>query len=175
VANGSDRLLAGVQAKPFFALTWAGHDKVVGAAGEGGIHIRDVANGDDRVLADAQARPLFALTWAGNDSIVAAEGSSLVTFSATTGAKSSSAVQATVISGRGRFGTIAFFDGTTIKSLNVTNGETVPLVTPPRGPVMLDADASGGSLIWVDATGDVWTWSGGEPNQVASGMAAAAW
>ena len=85
------------------------------------------------------------------------------------------AAQTTLIAGRGRFGSVAFFDGTTIKSLNIETGESVPLVTPPRGPVTLDADASGGNLLWVDATGDVWPWSGGEPAQVASGMAAAAW
>ena len=140
------------------------------------IHVRDLASGDDRVLTAAFNKPFAALTWAGNQSVVASEyGLAVAIFDATTGVVQKSPIATSVIAGRGRFGTIAFFDGTDIKSLNVTTGETVPLVTPARGPVTLDADASGGNLMWVDATGDVWTWSGGEPAQVASGMAAAAW
>ena len=96
-------------------------------------------------------------------------------FDATSGAQTPVPVQSTLIAGRGRFGTVAYADPSSIRSVDPKTGASVPLVTPPRGPVTLDADASGGNLMWVDATGDVWTWSGGEPSQVASGMAAAAW
>jgi hypothetical protein len=141
-----------------------------------GIHVRDLATDDDHVLTGTEGRLFLSLTWAGNGTVAAVESKQgFALFDASTGAETTPSVKAGVIAGRGRFGSIAFVDGDTIKSLNVTNGDTVPLVAPARAPVTLDADASGANLIWVDATGDVWTWSGGEPNQVASGMAAAAW
>jgi hypothetical protein len=141
------------------------------------IHIRDgIEAGNDRVLAGVKADPSLALVWSGNTTVVVAEGERIHAIDTSAAMTERFAdVRTTVIAGRGRFGTVAFFDGTDIKSLDLASGETVPLVTPPRGPVTLDADASGGNLMGVDATGDVWTWSGGEPAQVASGMAAAAW
>jgi hypothetical protein len=76
---------------------------------------------------------------------------------------------------RGRFGTVAFFDGTSIASYNPATSAVVKLVTPAATPVSLDADESGRFLIWVDTNHDVWTWSGGQPTKVATGFNAAAW
>jgi hypothetical protein len=141
-----------------------------------GIHIRDLASDDDRLLAANQDKPFLSLTWAGNAAVAAAHTTlGFDIFDASTGAQGPVAVQSTVIAGRGRFGTVAYADPANIRSVNPATGETVPLVTPARAPVTLDADASGANLMWVDATGDVWTWSGGEPAQIASGMASAVW
>ena len=76
---------------------------------------------------------------------------------------------------RGRFGTFAFFDGTSISSYNPSTGETVKLVTPAAEPRSLDADDSGRHLLWVDTNHDLWKWSGGDPVKIGSGFNSAAW
>jgi hypothetical protein len=77
---------------------------------------------------------------------------------------------------RGRFGTIAFHDGEYITSYNPTTGAIVHLVRPPDAPpVVIDADASGRHLLWVDTNHDLWTWSGGAPVKVGTGFVSAAW
>lgn len=76
---------------------------------------------------------------------------------------------------RGRFGTIAFFDGTNISSYNPAASATVKLVEPAAKPISLDADESGRFLLWVDANHDLWKWSGADPVKVGSGFNSAAW
>ena len=76
---------------------------------------------------------------------------------------------------RGRFGTVAFFDGSNIASYDPATGKVVTLVHPAGRVLSLDADESGRYLIWTDANLDVWTWSGGEPVKVGSGFNSAAW
>jgi hypothetical protein len=81
----------------------------------------------------------------------------------------------TLVTGRGRFGTVAFWDGTHISSLNPANGNIVQLVQPAAAPTSLDADESGAHLLWADANADLWKWSGGDPVKVGSGFNSAAW
>ncbi|MEY2432338.1 MAG: hypothetical protein QOC92_2063 [Acidimicrobiaceae bacterium] len=76
---------------------------------------------------------------------------------------------------RGRFGTIAFFDGDRISSYNPANGKVVQLVKPAATPTSLDADDSGRFLLWVDTNHDLWKWSGSAPVKVGSGFNSAAW
>jgi hypothetical protein len=76
---------------------------------------------------------------------------------------------------RGRFGTVAFFDGSQISSYNPSNGNVVQLVQPAAKPVSLDADESGRHLLWVDVNHDLWKWSGAAPVKVGSGFTSAAW
>ena len=76
---------------------------------------------------------------------------------------------------RGRFGTIAFFDGTNISSYNPADGSVVKLVQPTAAPISLDADESGRFLLWVDVNHDLWKWSGGDPVKVGTGFNSAAW
>jgi hypothetical protein len=77
--------------------------------------------------------------------------------------------------GRGRYGTVAFWDGTNISSLNPADGSVVKLVQPAAEPTTLDADESGRNLLWVDANHDLWKWSGGDPVKVGTGFNSAAW
>lgn len=84
-------------------------------------------------------------------------------------------VSGTLATLRGRFGTIAFFDGANISSYNPTTNAQVKLVTPVAAPITLDADESGRHLIWVDVNHDLWTWSGGDPVKAGSGFNSAAW
>jgi hypothetical protein len=84
-------------------------------------------------------------------------------------------VQGSLPALRGRFGTVAFFDGSQISSYNPANGNVVQLVQPAAKPISLDADASGRHLLWVDANHDLWKWSGGEPVKVGTGFNFAAW
>jgi hypothetical protein len=93
----------------------------------------------------------------------------------TTPAELPSSVSGTLATLRGRFATIAFFDGTHIASYNPANGSVVQLVVPAAKPISLDADASGRHLLWVDENHDLWKWSGGDPVKVGSGFTAAAW
>jgi hypothetical protein len=76
---------------------------------------------------------------------------------------------------RGRFATVAFFDGSQISSYNPANGNVVQLVQPAAKPTSLDADESGRHLLWVDVNHDLWKWSGGDPVKVGSGFTSAAW
>lgn len=77
---------------------------------------------------------------------------------------------------RGRFGTIAYYDGSLrISSYNPQTGTTANLVDVPTGVISIDADESGRHLLWVDENHDVWKWSGAEPVKVASGFVSAAW
>lgn len=76
---------------------------------------------------------------------------------------------------RGRFGTIALWNGSDIASYNTTTGAVVKLVTPAAAPISLDADDSGRYLLWVDANHDLWKWSGGDPVKVGTGFISAAW
>ncbi|MEY2420520.1 MAG: hypothetical protein QOI95_587 [Acidimicrobiaceae bacterium] len=76
---------------------------------------------------------------------------------------------------RGRFGTVAFYNGRSISSYNPADGKVVELVQPAAEPRSLDADESGRHLLWVDTDHNVWTWSGGEPTKVGSGFTSAAW
>ena len=84
-------------------------------------------------------------------------------------------VQGSLPTLRGRFGTIAFFDGSQISSYNPSNGNVVQLVQPAAKPISLDADESGRFLLWVDTNHDLWKWSGGEPMKVGTGFNSAAW
>ena len=86
-----------------------------------------------------------------------------------------SKVSGTLPTLRGRFATIAFFDGTQIASYNPANGNVVQLLAPPAKPISLDADESGRFLLWVDVNHDLWKWSGGEALKVGSGFTSAAW
>jgi hypothetical protein len=76
---------------------------------------------------------------------------------------------------RGRFGTVAFYDGTHLSSYNPANGNVVQLVQPAAKPISLDADGSGRYLLWVDVNHDLWKWSGADPVQVGTGFTSAAW
>lgn len=84
-------------------------------------------------------------------------------------------VNGTLATTRGRFGTVAFFDGSQISSYNPANGNVVQLVQPPAKPISLDADESGRYLLWVDVNHDLWKWSGGDPVKIGSGFNSAAW
>jgi hypothetical protein len=86
-----------------------------------------------------------------------------------------SSVNGTLPALRGRFGTIAFWDGTNISSYNPNTGAVVKLVTPVTAPASLDADDSGRYLLWVDADDDVWKWSGGDAVKIGTGFISAAW
>jgi len=76
---------------------------------------------------------------------------------------------------RGRFGTVAFFNGRSISSYNPADGKVVELVQPASEPIALDADESGRHLLWVDVNHDLWRWSGSEQVKVGSGFESAAW
>jgi hypothetical protein len=76
---------------------------------------------------------------------------------------------------RGRFGTIAFFDGTSIASYNPATDATIALVTPAATLLSLDADESGRFLLWVDVNHDLWSWSGADPVKLGTGFDSAAW
>ena len=86
-----------------------------------------------------------------------------------------SGVNGSLATPRGRFGTVAFFDGTNISSYNPATGAVVKLVQPAAAPISLDADESGRFLLWVDVNHDLWKWSGGDPVKVGSGFTSAAW
>jgi hypothetical protein len=86
-----------------------------------------------------------------------------------------SGVDGSLATTRGRFGTVAFFDGTNIASYNPANGTEVKLVEPAAAPISLDADESGRFLLWVDVNHDLWKWSGGAPVKVGTGFTSAAW
>jgi len=121
-----------------------------------------VTSSGDRVVLDFQGHVQRTLTAADEEFPVA-----------TTSLPSN--VTGTLATLRGRFGTVAFFDGTNIASYNPTTNAQVKLVTPAAAPVTLDADESGRYLIWVDVNHDLWTWSGADPLKVGSGFASAAW
>jgi hypothetical protein len=76
---------------------------------------------------------------------------------------------------RGRFGTVAFYDGLHIASYNPSTGGVVQLVQPPAQPISLDADESGRHLLWVDVNHDLWKWSGNDPVKIGTGFTSAAW
>jgi hypothetical protein len=84
-------------------------------------------------------------------------------------------VSGTLPTRRGRFGTIAFFDGSQISSYNPSNGNVAQLVQPAAAPISLDADESGRYLLWVDVNHDLWKWSGGDAVKIGTGFNSAAW
>jgi hypothetical protein len=83
--------------------------------------------------------------------------------------------QGSLPASRGRFGTVAFWDGTNISSVNPDTKVVAKLVQPAAAPISLDADESGRFLLWVDVNHDLWKWSGGDAVKVGSGFNAAAW
>lgn len=94
-------------------------------------------------------------------------------------------VTGTPAAARGRFGSVAFYDGTDIASIDPdehlaavergATGTVTRLVRPPAPPTVIDADASGRHLLWVDVNGDLWAWSGAEPTKLGAGFVSAAW
>jgi hypothetical protein len=84
-------------------------------------------------------------------------------------------VQGSLPALRGRFGTVAFYDGSHIASYNPANDSVVQLVVPAAQPISLDADESGRHLLWVDVNHDLWTWSGDDPVKIGTGFTSAAW
>jgi hypothetical protein len=126
--------------------------------------------GDQALTPPGSPLPV-ALTFVGNDVVAAYKDGTInmVRSSRTL------PITSTVVTGRGRFGTLAFWDGTNISSYNPTTGEVVKLVQPSAAPISLDADVSGRHLLWVDVNHDLWKWSGGDPVKVGSGFYSAAW
>ncbi|MGQ0616772.1 MAG: Gmad2 immunoglobulin-like domain-containing protein [Acidimicrobiia bacterium] len=94
-------------------------------------------------------------------------------------------VTGTPAAARGRFGSVAFYDGTDIASIDPdehlaavergATGTVTRLVRPVAPPTVIDADESGRHLLWVDTNGDLWAWSGAEPTKLGTGFVSAAW
>ena len=137
---------------------------------DGEIFDHFAAPGEQGLTPPGSPQPV-GLTFVGTD-VVAAFADGTVQMAATGRVLP---VNSTVVAGRGRLGTLAFWDGTFISSYDPATGEVVQLVQPPAAPVSLDADDSGHHLLWVDVNHTLWKWSGTDVQQVAVGFNSAAW
>jgi Immunoglobulin-like domain of bacterial spore germination len=140
----------------------------------GAVQIRNLATAHDAT--EYQKDPVARLTWAPNDALVINLSNGDILYDVVGGSAGATVIgHGSLPTTRGRFGTIAFFDGTNISSYNPATGATVKLVQPAVPPQSLDADASGRYLIWVDTNHDLWTWDGSAPIKVGSNFSSAAW